>query len=148
MTALACRHPGQPIKRSATREAVKLRRQGLLVGTGLEDGREKRLPETCLQTSIHVVGATGSGKSRWQLWTGENLMSLRHATIIGIDAKPGGELYRMSRDWAITHGQVKRLSLLDLTDPELPVGYNPLEPNGLTPAMHAKALREAIRSIR
>src|SRR5207249_1509752 len=66
------------------------------------------------------------------------------ATIVLIN--PKGALARKARDWTIGHGQSKRLIWFDPGDAQYVAGYNPLSPNGLPVATHAKAVREAIRS--
>jgi len=78
------------------------------------------------------------------LWIFEYLAQIPRATIVLIN--PKGPFARMARDWAIGHGQSKRLVWFDPGDREFAIGYNPLSANGLPVATHAKAVREAVRS--
>src|SRR5439155_24202017 len=56
-----------------------------------------------------------------------------------------GSLFPNARDWAINRGYAHRLDLFDPGDPEWITGYDPLKPNGLSVADHARRYREQIR---
>jgi len=116
------------------------------LGTDRETGEKLRLSLDWLTTHLHIIGPTGTGKSRLLFHLFQQLVRVPQATIILID--PKGSLYRMCRDWAILHGLTKRLVLFDPSDSERVIGYNPLKPNGLSWSTHAKAAREGIAASR
>jgi uncharacterized protein DUF87 len=114
------------------------------LGTDLQNGKQICLRRSWLETHFHVLGPPGSGKTRLLLWIFEHLARMPQATIVLIN--PKGALARMARDWAIGHGLSKRVVWFDPGDKQFVIGYNPLYPNGLPVATHAKAAREAVRS--
>jgi hypothetical protein len=124
--------------------AWEVRRRGLHLGTDAETGEPVYLGSKWLSTHLHLIGPPGVGKTRLLLWLFQLLARVPRATIIMVN--PKGALVRMARDWTIAHGHADRLILFDPGDPETVIGYNPLRPNGLPVATHAKAAREAIRS--
>ena len=116
----------------------------LLLGTEFETGEAVRIMRELLATHFHILGPPGTGKTRLLLWLFEALSADRNATVVLFNFK--GDLGHMARDWAIAHGLTKRLLLFDPAEQEAIIGYNPLRPNGLSVATHAKAVREGIRS--
>ncbi len=120
------------------------RKQWLPLGFDLESNQPLRLALNFLTTHLWAVGPPGSGKTRLLLWLFEQLCQIPNATVILINTK--GDLGLMARDWAIGHGHTNRLIWFDPQDEERIIGYNPLQPNHLPVATHAKNVREAIRS--
>ena len=116
----------------------------LFLGREVKTGEPISLRRKWFETHLHVLGPPGSGKTRLLLWIFEYLAQIPSATIILIN--PKGDLARMARDWAVGHGLSKRLDWFDPGDQQFAMGYNPLSPNGLPVATHAKAVREAVRS--
>src|SRR6266436_5931712 len=123
---------------------VEPRSKALYLGNEVKSGEPISLRRKWFETHFHVLGPPDSGKTRLLLWIFEYLAQIPRATIALIN--PKGALARMARDWAIGHGQSKRLVWFDPGDREFAIGYNPLSANGLPVATHAKAVREAVRS--
>jgi hypothetical protein len=117
-------------------------RRGLLLGQDLRDAGALHLSSEWLTTGLHILGRTGSGKTRLLLAFIEQLIGYRDATLIVLNAK--GELGRMVRDATIAAGQARRLVVFDPADTAPVCGYNPLRPNGLDPHTQAKAARDAL----
>lgn len=135
---------------SAMQEGLRLRRQGFCLGTDANDpsahpAKRYLRPDDALKNNWHVIGPSGSGKTFFLYWLSQVLAFLPQAVVILLDPKPGGPLYRKTRDWAIARGLTKRLVLWDLSAAS-PPGYNPNRKNGLAPATQAKANCEAVRS--
>jgi len=122
---------------------LRLRQEGIFVGTDTATGEPIHLPLSQLGTHLHIMGPPGSGKTRFLLWLFQSLIRVRGATVVLIN--PKGELAHQARDWTIATGQTDRLTLFD-PGQEMVLGYNPLRPNDLPVATHAKAVRESIRS--
>lgn len=120
-----------------------LHRRGLWLGTD-DLGRPVYLPLAQLPTHLRALGPTGSGKTRLLFHIFQTLCQLRDATVVLFSVK--GDLGRMARDFVLGAGFAKRLVSFDPGDSQFITAYNPLRPNGLSPATHAKAVREAIRS--
>ncbi len=120
------------------------RSKALYLGNEVKSGEPISLRRKWFETHFHVLGPPDSGKTRLLLWIFEYLAQIPRATIVLIN--PKGPFARMARDWAIGHGQSKRLVWFDPGDREFAIGYNPLSANGLPVATHAKAVREAVRS--
>src|SRR5229473_1928623 len=123
---------------------VEPRSKALYLGNEVKSGEPISLRRKWFETHLHVLGPPGSGKTRLLLWIFEYLAQIPSATIILIN--PKGDLARMARDYALGHGLSKRLVWFDPGDRQFAIGYNPLSPNGLPVATHAKAVREAVRS--
>jgi type IV secretory system conjugative DNA transfer VirD4/TraG family protein len=116
----------------------------LSLGTEVNTGEPVSLRQKWFETHFHVLGPPDSGKTRLLLWIFQYLARIPRATVVLVN--PKGALARMARDWALGHGMSKRLVWFDPGDPQFAIGYNPLSPNGLPVATHAKAVREAVRS--
>jgi hypothetical protein len=132
----------RPRRVSAIREARNIRRRGFYMGSDTEDGAGCYLAAKWLRTGLHVLGPTGTGKSRLLLWLFQ-LLCHTGRPIVLID--PKGGLFRLARDWALANGYAKRLVLFDLGSDTLP-GYNPLRENGLRIDAQAQWVREGIKS--
>jgi hypothetical protein len=120
------------------------RKRWLHLGTDSESGNPVDLSLDRLETHLHIIGPPGSGKTRLLFSLFQQLAHVPDATLILLNVK--GDLGTMARDWSIGHGYAGRLVWFDPADNERVVGYNPLQPNGLPVATHAKNVREAIRA--
>lgn len=120
------------------------RHRGIRIGNASDDSTPLYLRLDRLETHLHVVGPPGFGKSRFLFGLFQKLCGLPGATVVLIN--PKGRLARMARDWMIERRLTDRLVWLDPGDARATVGYNPLLPNALPVATHAKAVRESIRS--
>lgn len=122
---------------------AKFEREGaLFLGHDLRDGAPLHLAPKWLRTGIHVLGRTGSGKTRLLLSFVKQLIASTYAAVIVINAK--GDFGRMVRDATIAAGQSRRLVFFDPSDSTHICGYNPLHSNDLDPYVQAKAARDAI----
>jgi len=131
-----------PVPRvSEFREGLRLQKRGLYLGTA-PDGLPFYLKPEHLQTHLHVLGATGTGKSRIMLWLFKLLCHTGRPIILA-DFKGG--LVTMVRNWALTNGFAKRLVLFDMSANTL-LGYNPLRENGLRLDLHAQWVAEGVKS--
>ena len=130
------------VRASAVREARHIRRRGCYMGTDTRDGYACYLAAKWLRTHVHVLGPTGTGKSRLLLWLFQ-LLCHTGRPIVLVD--PKGGLFRMARDWALANGFSSRLVLFDLSSDVIP-GYNPLRETGLRIDMQAQWVREGIKS--
>jgi hypothetical protein len=117
-------------------------RHGLELGNAVDTRQRVRLGLPWLDSGVHILGPTGSGKTRLLLHLFAQLSTLPKSTVVLFN--PKGRLGAMARDFAISHGLTGRLSVFDPSDPELLPGFNPLRRNGLSVATQAKAVREAI----
>jgi hypothetical protein len=126
------------------RLATAVRRNGLCLGVDLTTKHPVHLSSEWLGSHVDVSGPTGVGKSRLLLSLFRQLCEIPDATVIVFS--PKGDLVPMAHDAAIAAGFSKRVVLFDPGDPEYVLGYNPLRPNGLPIATHARAVRESIRS--
>lgn len=114
------------------------------LGADAATGQSTYLDLDRLATHLHLIGSTGSGKTRLLLWLFQRLSRLPHACLVLVN--PKADLAVMARNWTIAHGLTKRLVWFAPADPEVVVGFNPLYPNALPPMRHAKSVREAIVS--
>ncbi len=121
------------------------RRNAIPIGTDVATKEPLYLHLNWLQEkNVHVIGPPGEGKTRFLLHVFQRLCRLPNASVVLMN--PKGALARMARDWVLGNGLTKRLVWFDPGDRDATIGYNPLWPNGLSVAAHAKAVREAIRS--
>jgi hypothetical protein len=117
-------------------------RRGLFLGYDMSTHAPLSLLSEWLATGVHILGRTGSGKTRLLRAFIEQLIGYRDATVIIIN--PKGDLGRATRDATIAAGQARRLVVFDPADTTPICGYNPLRPNGLAPHVQAKAARDAL----
>ena len=120
-----------------------VRTHGLHLGANVETGRAVHLSSAWWGTHLHVLGPSGVGKTRLLLWLFRQFCEVPRAAIVVLS--PKGGFVPMAARWAIASGFARRLVLIDPGQPYV-VGYNPLQPNGLSVATQAKAVREAIRA--
>lgn len=123
-----------------------IRRHGLYLGTNTKDGSSVFLDPARLRTHVDINGPPGVGKTRLLLAMFQQLCRIPRATVVFVN--PKGDAGRQARDWSIANGYGKRLIWFDPGDTSdgYVMGWNPLKPNGLAVATHAKAAREAILS--
>jgi hypothetical protein len=126
------------------RGLAELHRRGLRLGSDGDTNQAVFLPLKQLETHLHLLGPPGTGKTRLLLHIFQCLCELRRATVIVLN--PKGDFGHQARDAAIAGGLSHRLVWFDPGEPDFISGYNPLRPNGLPAATHAKAVREAIRA--
>ncbi|HEV8700947.1 MAG TPA: hypothetical protein VGV60_06710 [Candidatus Polarisedimenticolia bacterium] len=123
----------------------RVRSRGVFIGTLAETGAPLRLNPDLFSTHLEIVGSPGTGKTREQMWLFSQVARVPKATVIAIN--PKGSSGEELRDWVIGHGLAKRLIWFDPGEEgDHVLGWNPLQPNGLPIATHAKATREAIRA--
>jgi hypothetical protein len=127
-----------------TLPAKKLSKYQLPIGSNLATGNQLALSGEWFPRHIHILGPPGVGKTRLDLALFSSLIRIPNATVILGNQK--GEFFNMARDIVIANGQTSRLVTFDPGDCEVVCGYNPLRPNGLTIATHAKQVRESIRA--
>jgi hypothetical protein len=126
---------------SELREGLRVQKRGLYLGTA-PDGLPMYLKPEHLRTHLHVLGSTGTGKSRLMLWLFK-LLCHTNRPIILADFKGG--LVEMVRNWALANGYAKRLVLFDMSASNL-LGYNPLRENGLRLDLQAQWVAEGVKS--
>lgn len=124
--------------------ARSVRLRGLFLGTALDDGSPLHLAPARLATGLHVLGRTGSGKTRVLLNIFKQLAYWPQATVIVLS--PKGDFVPMCNDFAVANGMTRRLVVFDPGDTETVCGYNPLSANGIAPHLQAKSVREALRA--
>src|SRR5438270_7256156 len=94
-----------------------------LVGYGA-DGRPVQLDDDDRRSHMHVIGSSGSGKSKFL----EHLMRqdlLRRQPFCLID--PHGTLYNAVLDWASHRVLDRKIIPLNLSEPGQVVGFNPFQ---------------------
>jgi intracellular multiplication protein IcmO len=110
---------------SAYRGASRAPRPDLIpIGEDLKSGNEIWLSLSQLQHHLHVLGASGFGKTTFLLHL------IRHHVnqglgLIFIDLKADAELVERLSAWAKAAGRAGDLQILDLSRPELSLAYNP-----------------------
>ena len=126
---------------SSFREGLRLHKRGLYLGTA-PSGKPAYLKPEHLRTHLHVLGATGTGKSRLMLWLFKLLCHTNRPMIVA-DFKGG--LVTMMRNWALANGYAKRLVLFDLSASTV-LGYNPLRESELRLDLQAQWVAEGVKS--
>ena len=102
-----------------------MRRRELQVGTSRHDGRDVTLSPPERSTHVHVVGASGSGKSRFL----EHLIRQDAASGHGLCLiDPHGHLFDRVRDWIALKGlgRYRQVRLFQPTREGWSFGFNPL----------------------
>src|ERR1022692_2390169 len=108
-------------------------------------GKPVRIDPDDRKTHMHVLGSSGSGKSRFLEWMIRGDLRNRQGFCL-ID--PHGELYDATAAYCAKHVLDRDLILLNLSDPKAVVGFNPFKrtPGGdvsvqverrITATMHA-----------
>jgi hypothetical protein len=130
--------------RNFREDRFNLRHRGLEIGTELETEKKLFLSLDLLPKGTHVLGPPGVGKTKLLTHAVDLFCRLQRTCLIVLNSKGG--FGRASRDAAINAGQTDRLVIFDPNDQEFVCGYNPLKPNSLPMGVHARSVREAIRS--
>lgn len=81
----------------ASHHGLRVHERGLYLGTDADSDSVYLVPEH-LQTHLHVLGATGTGKSRFLFWLFQ-LLCHTNRPIVLID--PKGGLYELARNYAM-----------------------------------------------
>ena len=114
------------------------------LGTDRATGRPVDIGPKLLRTGLHLVGPPGMGKTNLILHMIAQIARRWSGPLFVFAVK--GDLLPHVRDWAVNAGQASRLVFFDPADPEWVTGYDPLKPNGLDVADHARHVREALRA--
>lgn len=97
------------------------------------------LPDSVRSSHIHIIGATGSGKSKLiELFLRQDIEHGHGACLLD----PHGDLYRDVLKYAIEKRCIDRVIPFDLTNTEYVLGFNPIQTTGAV-SFKAKQLREA-----
>lgn len=120
-----------------------------LLGRNVSTGRQAHLPTDALKTHLHVLGATGTGKSFFLEGMIKSLI-LEGRGVCLVD--PHGDLYHRVLDFC-AHLNVERPDLalsqrvvpVDIADREHVLGFNPIQRNAKVKVYQVVALMEAIR---
>jgi hypothetical protein len=117
----------------------------LVVGHAVGGGAPVEIPRDLLATGLHVIGPTGSGKSRFLLNLIAQIAPDPNAATIICSGK--GSFGAQAQAVCLSAGLARRLLVLDPGDRERVVGFNPLRPiSGVDPESQVAGCREAIRS--
>ena len=132
------RHPMRWLQRSSRHS------RGIHVGSDVDDGARIEIDPKWLRTGVLVVGPTGSGKSRLLHHTLAQLTPDPNAATVVLSGK--GSFGREVRDLCVARGLTRRVVVADPGEQEHIVGFSPIRPSNVDPAIQVKAAREAIRS--
>lgn len=116
------------------------------MGRNLEDQRDLTLKPSQLQTHAHIVGATGTGKSKFlEIIARQIIVAKSKPALIVID--PHGDLYHdlLAFCAAKSAKTQKRLILLDPAERRYITGFNPMKRDRRTLEYQASMMLEAIR---
>ena len=122
-------------------------------------GQSTSIPLTERRTHMYVIGRIGSGKSKAaEYWFTQDALQGRGCALID----PHGDLADNAlRALAVTLYEkgvkladlakdplVQRIRLIDPTDPEFAIGYNPLQhQEGIDPYMQAKQMEDTFKKV-
>jgi hypothetical protein len=119
-----------------------------VIKIGRRGGRDFTIDVEPLARHLHVVGASGTGKSKFLEWLACQHIDRRHGVCV-ID--PHGALadgvvaYCASLD-ADRHG--RRIHVVDIADPQWCLGFNPLSVDGLVdPTLRADTMVDTISEV-
>jgi hypothetical protein len=95
----------------------------LLLGNGA-DGRKIELSDEDRHAHMHVIGSSGSGKSKFLEWImRQDLQSGQGFCLID----PHGTLYKDVLNWCAFKVLSRDIILLDLSEPDDVIGFNPFK---------------------
>jgi hypothetical protein len=142
---LTCEMPVNMIGSRSVAPSAAIPRKGRVIGKATYPGRERTLalsPTDSLR-HVHTLGPTGSGKSTLLLNLISQDMAAGRAVVV---IEPKGDLVAdvLAR---IPSGRVGDVVLLDPTDIERPVGFNPLALGGRSPELAADQLLGLFHSL-
>lgn len=122
-----------------------IRRTGRVVGHATFPGRERPVAISTADSlrHVHLIAPTGTGKSTALLNLISQDVAAGRAVVV---IEPKGDLIE-SVIGQISPGRVDDLVLLDPTDTERPVGFNPLSLYGRSPALVADQLLGMFRTL-
>jgi len=132
--------------RGKSEELVRRRRGEISLGTSIDRKEEVGLPLNTLSTHMHVIGATGVGKSKFL----EHLIRLvitmpSKPPVIVID--PHGVLYRDILKVCAVLNLSDRVVLFDPSETDYIVGYNPMARDEKSLSYQVLSLLEACRKV-
>jgi len=137
-----------PVDRLGSRlvaPSTAIPRKGRVIGEASFPGRERPLALSATDSlrHLHALGPTGSGKSTLLLNLIEQDMAAGRAVVV---IEPKGDLIAdvLAR---VPSDRIGDVVLLDPTDPERPVGLNPLQLNGRSPELAADQLLGLFHSL-
>lgn len=119
-------------------------RKGLLLGSDVESGEGCYITRKERSTHMHVIGATGTGKSKFlENMIREDLKAGRGVCVID----PTGELYDDIVRYCVQHQIDKKVLLFDPQESDYIIGFNPMERNAKTLSYQVLSLVECIRKV-
>jgi hypothetical protein len=123
---------------------TELRECGVPFGSDVADGEPVYLNPAAMARHLHILGPPGRGKTRLLFSLFQSLCFWPTASVVVIN--PKGNFCSLARDFLIARGMQRRIVWLDLGDSTGTLGYNPMQPNGMSIAAQAKSVRESIRA--
>jgi hypothetical protein len=137
------------LARQADEDQAALSPDAILLGSNLATGRPLAIVPEMLRTHMHVVGATGVGKSFFLEGIIKSLILQGHGICL-ID--PHGDLYHRILDFcAYANAASPELSLagrvipFDIAETRQLLGFNPVQRNARIKVYQVVALMEAVR---
>lgn len=85
-------------------------------------GRPIRLPLVDFLTHMYIVGASGTGKSKFLEWMMRGFLRIRQGFCL---LDPHGTLYNAVADYAAHHVLDREIILLNVSKPDAVIGFNP-----------------------
>lgn len=124
-----------PSKQSANMALPCTVAPDLFVGRDARRGHLVSLPAEALRVHMHVIGASGSGKSNYLTAIAMQLLLARQGATI-IDPHPGSVIDTILA-WVAEHrlDRSRSIRLIDPADPEVAFSFNPLAPRGFDPSV-------------
>lgn len=128
-------------------DTVRPRREDLILGTNILNGRFVFLSEEDRESHIHIIGSTGTGKSKLMEHMIRSDIDRRRGLCL---VDPHGDLYQEILKYLVRKRLDQReVILIDPNDEEWAVGLNFLEydPNLRSPSSHASEVMKGIAKV-